>query len=90
MKGLAPEVASFEAGKPPSDLIVHDEKASPAFAYMLAQMEQPEFPVPVGIFRAVTEPSFEGMMAEQLKAAAQKTPADLAKLVAGPETWEVK
>ncbi|MBI4348292.1 MAG: 2-oxoacid:ferredoxin oxidoreductase subunit beta, partial [Elusimicrobia bacterium] len=90
MKGMAPEVATFAAGTAPGDLIVHDEKASPAFAYMLAQMEQPEFPVPVGVFRAVSEPSYEQLMDQQLAAAAQKTPADLAKLLAGPETWEVK
>ena len=90
MKGLAPEVVAFEPGKPPSDLIVHDEKTSPAFAYMLAQMEQPAFPIPVGVFRAVQEPTYEQLMDEQLATAAKAAPADLAKLLAGPETWEVK
>ncbi|MBI4425134.1 MAG: 2-oxoacid:ferredoxin oxidoreductase subunit beta, partial [Elusimicrobia bacterium] len=90
MKGLRPEVVAFEPGKPPADLIVHDEKASPAFAYMLAQMEQPGFPIPVGVFRAVQEPSYEALMDGQLQTAAKAGPPDLAKLLAGPETWEVK
>ena len=90
LKGMEPEVASFEAGKPPADLVVHDEKASPAFAYMLAQMEQPGFPIPVGVFRAVEEPSYDALMEQQLATAAQKGAPDLAKLLAGPETWEVK
>lgn len=90
LKGLSPEPVTFEPGKPPADLMVHDEKANPALAYMLAQMEQPQLPVPVGIFRAVSEPSYEQMMTDQITAAQEKTLPDLAKLLAGPETWEVK
>src|SRR6185436_4244393 len=55
MKGLKFEIVTFEAGKPPADLYVHDEKAGPEVSYLLTQLTPPEFPWPVGIFRSVSE-----------------------------------
>ena len=91
MKGHEPELVTFEPGKPPSDLIVHDEKAGPQYAYMLTQIAHPEFPaVPVGVFRTVEEASYDQLSEAQLAAAKKPGGDDLAKLLAGPETWEVK
>jgi len=90
LQGMRPEVVTFDPAKPPADLIVHDEKASPAFAYMLTEMEKPPFPTPVGVFRTVEEPTYDQMMDEQIAHAKEANPADLARLLAGPETWEVK
>ena len=90
MKGLSPEVVTFEPGKPPADLIVHDEQASPAFAYMLSEMEKPPFPHPVGVFRCVVEPTYDQRMDEQIEQARKVRAPDLAGLLAGPETWEVQ
>ena len=89
LKGLVPEVTSFSAGQPPADLWVHDEKASSASAYLLTEMRRPDFPVPLGIFRAVSEPIYDEMMDAQVRQASAERPADLAKLLAGPETWTV-
>lgn len=87
---MKPEVVSFETGKPPADLLVHDEHASPEYAYLLTQLEPPAFPVPLGVLRQVQEPTFEELMEGQIQAASRPGADDLAKLLKGGETWEVK
>ena len=87
LNGFKPEIVTFEPGKPPADLLVHDEKASPAVAYLLTELAHP---APVGVFRSVAEPVFEDLMEGQLSDASAKGPASLEKLIAGPESWEVK
>ena len=45
---------------------------------------------PVGVFRQVTQPSYDRLMAEQIAAAtARSGPGDLSALLAGSDTWEV-
>ncbi|MBI3297747.1 MAG: 2-oxoacid:ferredoxin oxidoreductase subunit beta [Elusimicrobia bacterium] len=91
MKGFKPEVVTFEAGKPPADLLVHDENAGAQYAYALTHIEPPDYPaVPVGVFRTVTEPTFDQLSEAQLEAAKKPGGGDLAKLLAGGETWEVR
>ena len=55
MNGAHPEVVTIgENGITENDLLVHDiYLQDPSVAFMLARMEQPDFPQPVGIFRAV-------------------------------------
>jgi len=58
---------------------------------MLARMEQPDFPQPVGIFRAVERPTYEEMMVDQIDAAIAKSGAgSLEKLLNSGETWIVE
>ncbi|MBI5596183.1 MAG: 2-oxoacid:ferredoxin oxidoreductase subunit beta [Elusimicrobia bacterium] len=90
MRGAEPEVVTFEPGKPPADLVVHHEKAGAQYAYMLTQLEPPEFPTPVGVFRAVSEATFDQLTDHQIEAAQKPGGDDLGKLLAGKETWEVK
>ncbi|MEW6210432.1 MAG: thiamine pyrophosphate-dependent enzyme, partial [Acidobacteriota bacterium] len=73
-------------------LIVHNEKAPDTYlAYMLARMEYPDYPVPVGVFRDVERPTYEAMMDEQIKAAvARLGPGDLEKLINSGDTWIVE
>ena len=33
---------------------------------MLSRMDYPEFPVPVGVFRAVERPTYDDLMTEQI------------------------
>jgi 2-oxoglutarate ferredoxin oxidoreductase subunit beta len=41
--------------------MVHDEKSSePNLAYILGRMQYPEFPVPMGVFRAVSKHDLRG------------------------------
>jgi 2-oxoglutarate ferredoxin oxidoreductase subunit beta len=58
---------------------------------MLARMEYPDYPVPVGVFRDVERPTYEAMMDEQIKAAvARQGPGDLEKLINSGDTWVVE
>jgi 2-oxoglutarate/2-oxoacid ferredoxin oxidoreductase subunit beta len=93
MNGAHPEVVTIgENGIRESDLLVHDVYLTdPSVAFMLARMEQPDFPQPVGIFRAVERATYEDLMSGQIEAAIAKSgPGDLAKLISGGETWIVE
>jgi 2-oxoglutarate ferredoxin oxidoreductase subunit beta len=85
------EVVELGDGVSESDLIVHNEKAPDSYlAYMLARMEYPDYPVPIGIFRDIEKPTYEDMMTEQISSAVQKMgPGNLQKLINGPDTWVI-
>ena len=56
-----------EDGVTEADLLVHDETAEePYLALMLSRMYWPEFPVPVGVFRAVSRPTHDQLIEGQL------------------------
>ena len=93
MKGALPEVVTIgENGITEADLLVHDiYLEDPSVAFMLARMEQPEFPQPVGIFRAVERATYEDLMTNQINDAISKSgPGSLAKLINSGETWVVE
>jgi 2-oxoglutarate/2-oxoacid ferredoxin oxidoreductase subunit beta len=93
MNGAHPEVVQIgENGITVDDLLVHDiHLKDPSVAFMLARMEYPDFPQPVGIFRAVERDTYEDMMAAQIEAAISKQgPGNLEKLINGGETWVVQ
>ena len=75
MNGAHPEVVTIgENGITENDLLVHDiNLKDPSVAFMLARMEQPEFPQPVGIFRAIERPTYEEMLVDQIDAAIAKS-----------------
>jgi len=92
MNGAHPEVVTIgENGITEDDLLVHDiYLKDPSVAFMLARMEQPDFPQPVGIFRAVERATYEEMMEDQIKAAiARSGPGSLEKLINSGDTWVV-
>ena len=80
-----------ENGITENDLLVHDiYLKDPSVAFMLARMEQPDFPQPVGIFRAIERPTYEDMMVDQIDAAIAKSgPGSLEKLINSGDTWVV-
>src|SRR6201988_4925080 len=93
MNGALPEVVTIgENGVTENDLLVHDIYLNdPSVAFMLARMEQPEFPQPVGIFRAVERLTYESMMVDQIDTAINKFGAgSLEKLINSGETWTVE
>jgi 2-oxoglutarate/2-oxoacid ferredoxin oxidoreductase subunit beta len=93
MNGAHPEVVTIgENGITENDLLVHDiSLKDPSVAFMLARMEQPDFPQPVGIFRAVERPSYEELMVDQIEAAIAKVgPGSLEKLINSGDTWVVQ
>jgi len=89
LNGLRPEVVEVAAvGE--ENLLVHDEQApEPTLAYLLSRMGPPEFPTPVGVFRAIDKPVYSRQLMQQVEAAQAREPADLAALLRQGETWEV-
>lgn len=74
-----------------SDLLVHQSENAPAaYANVLAEMEHPHSPVPVGVFRKVQRPVFETQVVAQTQAARNaKGAGRLEDLFAEGDTWTV-
>ncbi|TAL64764.1 MAG: 2-oxoacid:ferredoxin oxidoreductase subunit beta [Bacteroidetes bacterium] len=93
LDGLKLKVVKLgENGINVENLLVHDaEEVNPGIQYMLANMEYPEYPVALGVFRSVTGPTYEKSMQEQIdgiqKSAKIKCMDDL--LMSG-STWKVE
>src|SRR5215210_5086776 len=90
LHGLNPEVVDTQTVKA-DDLLIHDEKASdPSLAFLLSRMRYPEFPEPLGVFRAVDHERYGELVRRQNDVAISKMGrGDLQQLVTGEETWEV-
>jgi 2-oxoglutarate ferredoxin oxidoreductase subunit beta len=91
LRGISPEVVQLGNGVTEKDLLVHDEKSEdPQLAFILSRMWYPEFPVPVGVLRAVDRPTHDELLVEQIKQArARSGEGDLAELINSGETWIV-
>lgn len=91
LNGTQPEVVDLGSGVAPDDLLIHDERAKePTLAYLLSRMHYPEFPEPVGVFRAVDTPTYEELVIKQIKDATEKRgKGDLEKLLNAGTTWTV-
>ena len=94
MSGTRPEVIELnaETGLTVDDCLVHDARVQdPSVAFMLARMEHPEFPQPVGIFRDVERATYEDLLAAQIAdAVARQGAGDLEKLINSGDTWVVE
>ncbi len=94
MNGAHPEVVELGSatGLTENDLLVHDiHLTDPSVAFMLARMEYPQFPQPVGIFRDVQRDTYEDMLAAQIEAAVARHGAgSLEKLMNSGDMWVVE
>jgi 2-oxoglutarate/2-oxoacid ferredoxin oxidoreductase subunit beta len=73
-------------------LLVHDEhRRDPSLAFALSRLaDAPTVPTPVGVFRDVERPIYEGEVQRQLVGASeQRGPGDLEALIGSGATWEV-
>ncbi len=88
LNGFLPEV-EWDAPED-AELLVHDA-ATPHtnLANILAHMDYPDFPVPVGIFRRVEAPRYEEMLEEQVQDARERAAPEFEPLLHGSETWRV-
>ncbi len=91
LNGTTPEVVELGNGFTEGHLLVHDEtREDPAIAYILARMQHPKYPVPMGVLRAVERPTYEDLMEQQLRdAVAREGEGDLEALLAEGDTWTV-
>ncbi len=84
-----PEVVDVESAGEGS-LLVHDEATpSSSLAFALSQLDQPDFPVPLGVLRAVQRPKLEDEHKAQNEQARAARRGDLQDLLRGPNTWTV-
>jgi len=92
LRGLEPEIVHLgAAGVAESELVVHDEQgAHSGLAFFLSQFDAPNLPVPLGVFRAVSEPSYDELNTKLAQdARARKGAGDLAKLLNSGDTWTI-
>jgi 2-oxoglutarate/2-oxoacid ferredoxin oxidoreductase subunit beta len=88
MNGQRAEVVQLADGISEKELVVHDE-TNLALAFMLGNFEPP-LPTPVGVFYAVSRPTFDAAMNQQLEDAQSKQgPGDLQALLNRGDTWTV-
>ncbi|HEY6559494.1 MAG TPA: 2-oxoacid:ferredoxin oxidoreductase subunit beta [Polyangiaceae bacterium] len=69
-------------------LLVHDER-SDTTPFLLSRLTAPHFPTPFGILRAVEQPSYETLAAEQLQRIQGSTPGSVQSLLESGVTWAV-
>ncbi len=88
--GLIPEIANV-ADVSPDDIPTFDEAADiPALAYLLSQLNELEFPVPLGVFRKVNQPTYEDLLNNQIDQAKDRLgEGELSQLLDQGDIWEV-
>jgi len=91
LNGFEPEVVTLgENGITEKDLLVWDEKASPALAFLMAGLSE-EFPVPLGVFRAVDRPVHHELeLAQQNMVVEKRGEGDIEKLLHAGDTWTIE
>lgn len=74
------------------DVVVHDVGASnPAHAFALSRLAEHDLRhTPIGVFRAVSRPTYDRRFRAQLAEARDRRTADLQQLLLGHDTWTVK
>jgi 2-oxoglutarate/2-oxoacid ferredoxin oxidoreductase subunit beta len=91
LNGMQLEVVELGKGIEEDDLLFHDENmAEPSLAYLLSRMRQPEFPVPIGVFRCVEHARYEERLNEQIAEAKAKRAGNLEALFNTGDTWVVE
>jgi 2-oxoglutarate ferredoxin oxidoreductase subunit beta len=92
LNGFRPEVVTLgENGVTEQDILVHDEQAAPSLSFLISELMAPEFPMPMGVFRAVERPVHHELDQAQLAAARErKGSGDLAKLLHQGDTWTIR
>ncbi|MGW6552029.1 2-oxoacid:ferredoxin oxidoreductase subunit beta, partial [Streptomyces sp. NPDC055051] len=74
-------------------ILVHDaHAASPTTAFALSRLADPDtlHQTPIGVLRSVERPVYDTLMADQLDQATERHgEGDLARLLAGNDTWTV-
>ncbi len=92
LSGFEPEVVTIGEGMSEADLLMHDEKSPQAgLAFFLSQLAAPDFPVPLGVFRAFDAPAYEELNSQLAEeAVAKKGRGDLARLLYSGDTWTIE
>jgi 2-oxoglutarate/2-oxoacid ferredoxin oxidoreductase subunit beta len=88
---FVPEVVTLGNGVTEKDLLVHDERGPIAYATMLAELQPPHGPMPIGVIRRVAEPAFDAEMHRQIQdVTTARGTGDLTRAIRAGNIWEVK
>jgi 2-oxoglutarate/2-oxoacid ferredoxin oxidoreductase subunit beta len=92
LNGTNLEVVTLGNGVSESDLLVYNEEdPSPVMAYLVSALEYPHFPVPVGVFRNISKPTYDELMAGQIQKSIEISgQGNLEKLLNAGDTWVVE
>src|SRR5262245_14225547 len=92
LNGTNLEVVMLGNGVSESDLLVYNEEdPSPVMAYLVSALEFPHFPVPVGVFRNISKPTYDELMANQIQKSIEISgQGNLEKLLNAGDTWTVE
>jgi 2-oxoglutarate/2-oxoacid ferredoxin oxidoreductase subunit beta len=72
------------------ELLVHDESLQePTHAYLLTRMRYPEYPVPMGVFRAVERPTYDGQVRARVEADTKAQKLSFHQYLTKANTWKV-
>jgi 2-oxoglutarate/2-oxoacid ferredoxin oxidoreductase subunit beta len=87
--GMMPEIVDVKDGDT-SQLLVHSERGSQLYGFLLAQLVAPQFPMPMGILYRTERPTYDQLAQAQVQdAIAKQGPGDLTKLMYSGMVWEV-
>ena len=94
-KGLAVSATGLrvvDANGPDAGLILHHDatRPSPDVHQLLARCQYPEMPVPMGVIRQVTTPTYGDYLDSQIEVAKFKNRHDVTQLLKGRSTWQVE
>ena len=92
LEGLKLKVVNIgENGITDKDILVHDShEENPGIHYMLANMKYPQYPVALGVIRAVPGPTYETDVAEQIETVRKNAKIKSVKdLLMSGSTWKV-
>jgi 2-oxoglutarate ferredoxin oxidoreductase subunit beta len=89
-----PSIVELAEGEDPvaAGVAVHNERhRSPAYAFALATLQRPAFPLPIGVFRAVETSTYDALLEAQVQEAiARRGQGDLRALLHSGDTWTVE
>lgn len=76
----------------PKEILVHDANApDSSLAYLLSQLCIPDFPVPMGIFRAISKPVYGDLLNDQISTAVEAEGAGIFfKHIRSGQTWDIQ
>jgi 2-oxoglutarate ferredoxin oxidoreductase subunit beta len=92
LNGFTPEVVNVKEGPfTASDILVHDERDSTLASILAGMAYNPSLPRPMGVFLAITRPSYEASMDDQIaKTKSKKGEGDLQSLLDGEDVWVIQ
>ncbi len=87
-RDLSLEVGTLDEGEAP--VLFDPAEESGALAYALSRLSNPEYPVPIGVFRQVDKPTYEAELGAQVqRAKSAQGEGDLLSLYLDADVWKV-